>query len=352
MIVSVSRRTDIPAWYADWFYARLRAGYADVRNPYRPRQVSRVPLTPGEADGFVFWTKNPLPMLGRLGELRDRAWYFQFTLTPYGRELEPGLPNKREVLVPAFRRLSQLAGPGRVVWRYDPVVLTPSFTPDTHRRCFPAMAQLLEGATDECIVSFVDDYACARRRMKQAGVSAPSAGQAASLLNFFAETAGQYGMRLSVCCEPSLMAAGCFSAQKQAEKVRDDAIPIPGFDGLQRGGCSAKKETSQEEDTSLKRRAALPHVVQARCIDTERLAKIAGTAVLAAPDSNQRKGCGCAKSVDIGAYDTCRSGCVYCYASHSAGRLAERCAQHETGSSLLYGRLEDGDEITVRRVSR
>ena len=352
MIVSVSRRTDIPAWYADWFYARLRAGYADVRNPYRPRQVSRVSLTPEEADGFVFWTKNPLPMLGRLGELRDRAWYFQFTLTPYGRELEPGLPDKREVLIPAFRRLSELAGPGRVVWRYDPVVLTPSITPDTHRRCFPAMARLLEGATDECIVSFVDDYVCARRRMKQAGVSAPSADQAASLLNFFAETASQHGMRLSVCCEPSLLTTGYSFASKKGEEAQDDAIQIPGFDGPKSGRCSADKENLQGENTSLEQRIGWNKIAQARCIDTGRLARISGKAILAAPDGNQRKGCGCAKSVDIGAYDTCRSGCVYCYASHSAGRLAERFAQHETGSSLLYGRLKDDDEIIVRRVSR
>lgn len=352
MIVSVSRRTDIPAWYADWFYARLRAGYADVRNPYRPPQVSRVPLTPEETDGFVFWTKNPLPMLGRLGELKDRAWYFQFTLTPYGRELEPGLPDKREVLIPAFRRLSKLAGPGRVVWRYDPVVLTPSITPDTHRRCFPAMAQLLEGATDECIVSFVDDYACARRRMKQAGVSAPSADQAASLLNFFSKTASQHGMRLSVCCEPSLLAAGYFSSSKQAEEFPGDAIPIPGFDDPNDGGCSANKENSQEENAFLRQRIGANRITQARCIDAGRLSRIAGKTILAAPDGNQRKGCGCAQSVDIGAYDTCRSGCVYCYASHSAGRLAERFAQHDPSSSLLYGRLEDGDEITVRRISR
>lgn len=291
MIVSVSRRTDIPAWYADWFFARLRAGYADVRNPYLPHQVSRVMLTPEAVDGFVFWTKNPLPMLDRLEELQDWAYYFQFTLTPYGRKLEPGLPQKREVLLPAFRRLSELTGPERVVWRYDPVVLTEQMTLDVHRRCFGEMARWLEGATDECIVSFVDDYACARRRMKQAGIVAPTVSEAALLLSFFAETAREYGMRLSVCCEPSLL----------------EGRPIPG------------------------------NITPARCIDSERLSKIAGGPLCIPPDGNQRKGCGCAKSVDIGAYDTCRTGCVYCYASHSAKRLAERCAQHDPASSLLYG---------------
>lgn len=301
MILSVSRRTDIPAWYADWFFARLHAGYADVRNPYRPGQVSRVPMTPDVVDGIVFWTKNPLPMLDRLGELGDMTYYFQFTLTPYGSELEPGLPSKAEVLIPALRRLSGLAGTNRVVWRYDPVVLTREWTVDRHRFCFQSMAQALEGATDECIVSFVDDYACNRRRMRQAGGYAPDESRARELLRCFGETAQQHGMKLSVCCEAAL-AEGMDSAQG---------------------------------------------VGPAHCIDAGRLSAIAGRPVYIPCDPHQREGCGCAKSVDIGAYDTCRCGCVYCYALHSAGRTTQRVGRYSVDSSLLCDHLQASDQVTA-----
>ena len=301
MILSVSRRTDIPAWYADWFFARLHAGYADVRNPYRPGQVSRVPMTPDMVDGIVFWTKNPLPMLSRLGELGHFSYYFQFTLTPYGSELEPGLPSKEEVLIPALKRLSSLAGKNRVVWRYDPVVLTREWTMDRHRFCFQRMAQALEGATDECIVSFVDDYACNRRRMRQAGGFAPDESNARELLCCFGEAAKKHGMKLSVCCEPALV------------------------EGMQSVGG----------------------VGSAHCIDVDRLSRIADRPIYIPPDPHQREGCGCAKSVDIGAYDTCRNGCIYCYALHSAGQLAQRVERYTADSSLLCDRLLESDRVTA-----
>lgn len=300
MIISVSRRTDIPAWYSDWFFARLRAGFADVRNPYRPRQISRIVLTPDLLDGMVFWSKNPLPMMERLHELQDMAYYFQFTLTPYGRDIEPFLPSKREVLLPAFQRLSSLAGKGRVVWRYDPILLTERYTPDYHRHAFRAMAEGLEGHTDECIVSLVDDYACIRRRMQQLGAVSPTGAQADDLLKYFAETARQHGMKLSACCEA----------------------------------------------------ARPPGVSQARCIDPDRLSIIAGVRLPVPPDKNQREGCGCAQSVDIGSYDTCRSGCAYCYANHGHKRLEELCAQYDPGSSMLCGCLSESDVITLRPGKR
>lgn len=306
MILSVSRRTDVPAWYSDWFFERLRAGYADVRNPYRAGQVSRVPLTPDAVDGIVFWTKNPLPMLNRLRELGNYAYYFQFTLTPYDGKLEPRLPSKRDVLVPTFRQLSDLAGPHRAVWRYDPVILTEEWTMERHQHCFREMAEDLDGATDECIVSFVDDYACMRQRMRQAGGRAPTESEAGMLLGSFAETALEHGMKLSACCEAALLAG------RESGK---DAWP-------------------------------------ARCIDANRLSRIAGCHIEAPPDTNQRAGCCCAKSVDVGAYNTCQTGCVYCYATHSAGRLDVRVGRYAPDSSLLCDRLLPSDRVVTRSVRR
>ena len=129
MIVSASRRTDIPAFYSDWFFRRLEEGYLYVKNPMNPRQVSKILLSPDTVDCFVFWTKDPGPMMERLSVLNRLGYpyYFQFTLTPYGTDVEPGVPHKNE-LVRTFRELSCRLGPERVIWRYDPVLLSPSYT--------------------------------------------------------------------------------------------------------------------------------------------------------------------------------------------------------------------------------
>ena len=144
MIVSASRRTDIPNYYSDWFFNRLKAGYALVKNPMNAAQIRRVELSPEAVDCFVFWTKNPAPMLPRLEELRDYAFYFQFTLTGYGRDIEPGIPHKREVMLDVFRQLAGRVGKERVIWRYDPILITDRYTPEYHVRTFGEIAAALE----------------------------------------------------------------------------------------------------------------------------------------------------------------------------------------------------------------
>ena len=152
MIVSASRRTDLPAFHADWLCRRFSEGYALVRNPFRFHQVQRVPLTPETVDGLVFWTKDPLPLAGRLGLFRPYPFYIQWTLTPYGRDIEPGLPAKPR-LIAAFRELGGRLGPLRLVWRYDPVLLSPVWTLEKHKEAFARMAAALAGASDTCVVS-------------------------------------------------------------------------------------------------------------------------------------------------------------------------------------------------------
>lgn len=117
MILSVSRRTDVPAYYADWFLGRIEEGYACVRNPFNRHQVSRISLEPDVVDCIVFWTKNPVPMLDRLPLLERYMYYFQFTLTGYGKDVEPGLPDKKKILLPAFKALAGTIGAERAVWR-------------------------------------------------------------------------------------------------------------------------------------------------------------------------------------------------------------------------------------------
>ena len=166
MIISASRRTDIPAYYSDWFFERIRAGYVLVRNPMNTHQVSRIILSPDVCDGIVFWTKNPLPMLGRLSELSDYPYYFQFTLNAYGRDVEPNIPQKDSVLIPGFIKLSRLTGRERVVWRYDPILLNEKYTLGYHLKYFEKLAQRLHPYTEKCIVSIVDNYRSICRGMK------------------------------------------------------------------------------------------------------------------------------------------------------------------------------------------
>ena len=130
MIVSASRRTDIPTFYSEWFYNRIKEGFLYVRNPMNAHQISRIDLSPDVVDCIVFWTKNPIPMLPRLDELEAYKYYFQFTLTGYGKDMEANLPDKKQKLIPAFRQLSAKIGKKRVIWRYDPIVLTHKYTPE------------------------------------------------------------------------------------------------------------------------------------------------------------------------------------------------------------------------------
>ena len=158
MILSVSRRTDIPWFYSQWFYERVREGYVLVRNPFYARQVSRVPIRPDVVDCMVFWTKNPIPMMDELEILEPYPYYFQFTLTGYGRDVEPRLPDKRKVLIPAFQKLAKKLGPDRMVWRYDPVFINSRYTVSYHLKAFGEIARALEGCTDQVVISFLDFY--------------------------------------------------------------------------------------------------------------------------------------------------------------------------------------------------
>lgn len=154
MIVSASRRTDIPALFSEWFYNRVKAGFVLLRNPYNFHQVGRVTLTPDKVEGIVFWTKNAAPMLPRIHELEDFKYYFQFTITAYERDIERNLPDKQEVIIPAFKKI----GTDKVIWRYDPILINKRYTWDYHIRAFTKLAEKLEGFTRKAVMSYVDAY--------------------------------------------------------------------------------------------------------------------------------------------------------------------------------------------------
>ncbi|HIX53038.1 MAG TPA: DUF1848 domain-containing protein [Candidatus Lachnoclostridium stercoripullorum] len=300
MIISASRRTDISTYYSEWFFNRLREGYVLVRNPMNARQISRISLSPEAVDGIVFWTKNPVPMLSRLGELEPYPYYFQFTLTAYGRDVEPNLPGKNGVLIPAFQELSRMAGRERVVWRYAPIFLSDRYTVDYHCRYFRVLAAKLGEYTEKCTVSFLDFYRSTARNMRSLHIREMTAAQQREMMERFSEIAGEYGLYIDTCSE---------------------AISL--------------------EDLG---------VSHASCVDRERLERIGGYRLNVGRDRNQRKECGCAASVDIGAYDTCGNGCLYCYATDSPPRAAERVRAHRPDSPILFGTVGPEDVIREREA--
>ena len=300
MIISASRRTDIPTYYSEWFFNRLREGYVLVRNPMNARQISRISLSPEAVDGIVFWTKNPVPMLSRLGELEPYPYYFQFTLTAYGRDVEPNLPGKNGVLIPAFQELSRMAGRERVVWRYDPIFLSDRYTVEYHCRYFRVLAAKLGEYTEKCTVSFLDFYRSTARNMRSLRIREMTAAQQREMMERFSEIAGEYGLYIDTCSE---------------------AISL--------------------EDLGIS---------HASCVDRERLERIGGYRLKVGRDRNQREECGCAASVDIGAYDTCGNGCLYCYATDSPPRAAERVRAHRPDSPILFGTVGPEDVIREREA--
>lgn len=300
MILSVSRRTDIPNYYSDWFFNRIRAGFLYVRNPMNPHQISRIDLSPEVVDCIVFWTKNPAGMLERLEELKDYSYYFQFTLTGYGRDMEPGLPDKRKVLIPVFQKLSQKVGAKRVIWRYDPILKNEKYTPEYHLKAFEAIAGSLDGYTDRVVISFLDFYAKTRRNMSELQVETISEKEMFWFAEHLVQIAVRHGMEVESCAE--------------AVDLQDA--------GVKHGSC----------------------------IDKKRIEEIIGCRLTGGKDRNQRSGCGCFESIETGAYHTCRNGCRYCYANFSDEWVGENVKAYDPASPLLCGMIGPDDRVTERKV--
>ncbi len=298
MIVSASRRTDIPACYPEWFYQRIHEGYVLTRNPMRFHQVSKVILSPEAVDGIVFWTKNPAPMMDRLDELNAYTYYFQFTLTSYGKDIEPNVPVKSSEVIPAFQRLSDKIGPEKVIWRYDPILLSEKCTMDYHLEYFYEIAKRLKGYTDKCIISFVDRYRNTDSNLASFGLAQIDDGAKRRLAEAIYKTTRNFKMTVETCAE--------------------------------------------EIDLS-------PYGIgHAKCIDGSLLDKLRGHPLKASKDKNQRPYCGCDASVDIGMYNTCKNGCKYCYANYNIGSLKSAAANHDPFSPLLVGNTGEGDVIKER----
>ena len=167
MILQTGMRTDIPAFYSRWFLKRLREGFVLVRNPYDPQSVTRYRLDPSVVDLMGFCSKNPAPMLPHLDALRDYGQYWFVTITPYGRDIEPRVPDKEQVME-SFQRLSDAVGPDSMGWRYDPILINEQYPVERHIRDFEHMAKTLSGYTESCVISFLDLYEKVKRNFPEA----------------------------------------------------------------------------------------------------------------------------------------------------------------------------------------
>lgn len=300
MILSVSRRTDVPNYYSDWFYNRIKEGFLYVRNPMNAHQISRIDLSPEVVDCIVFWTKNPANMLDRLDELKEYQFYFQFTLTGYGKDAEPGLPDKRETLIPTFQKLSEKVGAHKVIWRYDPIFLSSCYTLDYHLKAFEEIAHSLSGYTRKAVISFVDLYAKTQRNTAELQIESLSEQDMVELAKQIVAIAGKYGMEVDSC----------------AELIDLQSV------GVKHGSC----------------------------IDKKLIEEIIGCKLIVGKDKNQRSECGCYESMEIGTYNTCKNGCRYCYANFNDMMVKASANTYDVASPLLCGSVGSDDKITERKV--
>ena len=201
MIISASRRTDIPTYYSNWFFNRVMDGYVLVRNPMNAHQISKIALNPDVVDGIVFWTKNPIPMLNELKILHDYMYYFQFTLNSYAQDVEAHVPNKQKHIIPAFKKLSDMIGPDRVIWRYDPIFLNDTYTPEYHIRYFERIAKELSPYTKKCTISFIDFYRNTSKNVSGLSLRDFPEETQKSLAKELAAIAHSYGLLIDTCAE-------------------------------------------------------------------------------------------------------------------------------------------------------
>jgi len=301
MIISASRRTDIPAFYSEWFINRLKEGYVLTRNPMNHAQVSKITLSPEVVDCIVFWTKDPKNILDKLDIIDDLGYpyYFQFTLNPYGKNIEPYLPDK-ESLIQTFIALSQKTGKEKVLWRYDPIILNEELTLSYHLERFEYLCDRLKGYTDICTISFVDIYSKLNKPVKNHVLREITLNEMKDITKGFMDISLRYKIELRSCCE----------------------------------------------NTSLLKYG----IKQAHCIDKSMIEKICGYPLGVKLEKNQRPGCACAQSIDIGAYNTCLHGCVYCYANYSFAAVKRNIRNHNPKENILLGQVRGDEKVLLRNM--
>lgn len=293
MILNTGARTDTVQYFSEWLFRRFREGYVYTRNPLFPHKITRYELSPDRIDCVLFCSKNYAPVLSRLHEITDRyRTYFHFTITAYGREIEPGVPSIDDS-VGTLKMLSALVGRQRVAWRYDPVLLTREYTIERHLDTFAYLAEQLAPHIDRCIFSFVEMYKKLQANMPE--LIPLTERDKERLAEGLGKIAAKYGIYLQTCGTN-----GDWSRY-----------------GIHPSGCATLEILGRANGCEFK---DLKH-------------------------RGLREGCHCIESRDIGAYDTCLNGCKYCYANKSPQKAQENYLLHDSDSPLLLGHLEEGDTL-------
>lgn len=289
MILNVSGRTDIVGFFTPWFLNRLKEGFVDVRNPFYPKKVSRIYFK--DVDLLVFCTKNPLPILPYLKEIKI-PYIFQVTLTPYQKDIEPNVPDKKKI-IKAIQDISSIRGMDYLYVRYDPILINEKYTIEYHIKAFEKLCSLLDGIIKHIIISFVDIYKNVEKNRNVLQLKEITQEDKAKLCKNFSEIAKKHGIIVQSCYENDLSMYG---------------------------------------------------ILNEPCISKELAYQLTGRKY---PKWSARN-CGCISMVDIGEYNTCHHLCKYCYANYNEKRVEKNRQKHEVTSSLLIGNLKEEDEIKVR----
>ena len=292
MIINTGSRTDIPAYYSRWFYNRIKEGYVLVRNPYYPAQVTKYELNPDVVDVIVFCTKNPYPMFDQFSDLAAFDTFWFVTITPYGKDMEPFVPDKMQV-IQSFWKLSKLVGYKKISWRYDPVLVTDKYSVEYHISQFRRMSEMLKGYTDQCVVSFLDLYEKTKRNFREA--RSVTAIEQKYLIDAMSQTAAENKMQIHLCCEDGGL-------------IREN---------VDSGGCLSK----------------------------EILERAVGFRLDVPKKKPARNECSCLLGADIGAYNTCGHGCLYCYANYDRQTVIQNMKSHNVDSPLLIGNIQENDVV-------
>lgn len=300
MILMISGRCDIPAFYSEWFFQRIKEGFVDVRNPFNERQISRIYLNEKNIEGACFCTKNPIPMLDRLDEI-PFPYYYHITITPYQNDIEPNVMNKTKIME-AIKTMSKKIGKEKVFIRYDPIVLTSTYTLDYHERAFNRLCAQLQGNIAGIVISFVDDYKNLRKHQKETNIKELNQQQMMDVAKRIGPIGKKYNIPIQTCAEQ---------------------IDLSSYD-----------------------------ISNTPCFDKVTMEKIFKRQITVTSQKGVRNNCDCLPTVDIGDYNCCSHHCKYCYANYDEQQIQQRMKLHDPKSSVLIGHLTKEDQIRIREEKK
>lgn len=294
MILFVSGRCDIVAFFSEWFMNRYKEGFLDVRNPFNRKLVSRIYFE--DVDAILFCTKNPIPLEDKINLIKIPK-VLHVTLTPYNKDNEPNVPDK-SLIIDAIKKISKIIGKENIYIRYDPIFLSDIYDINYHKKAFSRLVKLLDGYTEHIIVSFIDDYKNVRKNMNVLRYHDFTREDFQEIGKYFSEEAKKYGMSVQTCFE-------------------DNTLVEYGF-------------------------------IKNECMSKELAKRLTGKDYKKWKARSQNK-CECVQMVDIGVYNSCKHFCKYCYANFDEKKVLKNMEKHNPNSSLLIGELESDDVIKVRR---